>query len=114
MSKSKGTGVAPGTIANRFGIDTMRAAMMFGAPPEIDLNFDEKMLQDMKSFLDRVQRLNENVCKVVGNEGSEDKEGFRHVLTLIKDYDVKISSQRFFHVAIARLMELTNLIQKHL
>ena len=57
MSKSKGNGVAPGAMAAKYGVDSLRMAIMFGAPPENDLNFDEKSLQAMKSYLDRVSRL---------------------------------------------------------
>jgi leucyl-tRNA synthetase len=28
-------------MAEEYGVDTLRMAMMFGAPPEHDLNFDE-------------------------------------------------------------------------
>lgn len=48
MSKSKGNGVAPDSMAAKFGVDTLRFALMFGAPPEADLNFDENFLQSMK------------------------------------------------------------------
>lgn len=40
MSKSKGNGVVPASMANLYGVDTLRAAILFGAPPESDLNFD--------------------------------------------------------------------------
>jgi leucyl-tRNA synthetase len=33
-------------------------------------------------------------------------------MELYKDFNLKIDKQRYFHVAIARLMEMTNLIQK--
>ena len=42
MSKSKGNGIAPKGIIEEFGVDTLRSAIMFGAPPEHDLNFDVK------------------------------------------------------------------------
>lgn len=48
MSKSKGNGIAPDTMADKYGVDTLRIALMFGAPPEIDLNFDENFLHSMK------------------------------------------------------------------
>ena len=44
MSKSKGNGVAPDTMAEKYGVDTLRLALMFGGPPESDLNFDENFL----------------------------------------------------------------------
>jgi leucyl-tRNA synthetase len=60
MSKSKGTGIAPRIMAQKYGVDTLRMAIMFGAPPENDLNFDEAILQNMKSFLDRVAKCSES------------------------------------------------------
>ena len=41
MSKSKGNGVSPGAVAKIFGVDALRAAMLFGAPPEKALDFDQ-------------------------------------------------------------------------
>lgn len=56
MSKSKGNGVAPDTMADKYGVDTLRLALMFGGPPESDLNFDEQFLSSMKNFLDKVAK----------------------------------------------------------
>lgn len=44
MSKSKGNGVLPDTMAEKYGVDTLRLALMFGAPPESDFNFDENFI----------------------------------------------------------------------
>lgn len=40
MSKSKGNGVQPDQITDVYGVDALRAAILFGAPPDADLNFD--------------------------------------------------------------------------
>jgi len=40
MSKSKGNGVSPDEMSNIYGVDALRASILFGAPPESDLNFD--------------------------------------------------------------------------
>jgi leucyl-tRNA synthetase len=48
-------------MAEKYGIDTLRLALMFGAPPESDLNFDENFIKSMKQFLDKVSRINENL-----------------------------------------------------
>lgn len=61
MSKSKGNGVAPAEMAAKYGVDTLRVAMLFGSPPDKDLNFDEKLLSSTKQYLDRVSRLADNV-----------------------------------------------------
>jgi leucyl-tRNA synthetase len=64
MSKSKGNGVAPDAMASKYGVDTLRLALMFGAPPESDLNFDENFIYSMKSFLDKVAKSGENIHKL--------------------------------------------------
>ena len=54
MSKSKGNGVIPSEMSSKFGVDALRCGLLFGAPPESDFNFDETILQTLKSYLDRV------------------------------------------------------------
>lgn len=63
MSKSKGNGVAPDTMAQKYGVDTLRLALMFGGPPESDLNFDENFLVSMKAFLDKIAKTGESLSK---------------------------------------------------
>jgi len=43
-------------MAEKYGVDTLRLSLMFGGPPESDLNFDENFLSSMKSFLDKVSK----------------------------------------------------------
>ena len=47
MSKSKGNGVVPEDVSRVYGVDALRAAILFGAPPESDLNFDVNSLASM-------------------------------------------------------------------
>ena len=51
MSKSKGNGVSPRVLSDEFGVDTLRSAIMFGAPPESDLNFDKNAAVSMQAYL---------------------------------------------------------------
>lgn len=44
MSKSKGNGVLPDSMAEKYGVDTLRLSLMFAAPPESDVNFDENFI----------------------------------------------------------------------
>lgn len=117
MSKSKGNGVAPDIMAEKYGVDTLRLALMFGGPPESDLNFDENFLQSMKGFLDKVAKTGETVAmRQIQKSKREIQEIHRDKLTsiygLLSDYELKLDTQRFFHVAIARCMELNNLLAK--
>ncbi|CDW72114.1 leucyl-trna synthetase [Stylonychia lemnae] len=119
MSKSKGNGVLPDSMAEKYGVDTLRLSLMFAAPPESDVNFDENFIQQMKSYLDKVQRISDYVIassdfKILTKV--EIQEKYKNELVpiykLLVDYKIKIEDQRFIHVSIARLMELTNLLSK--
>lgn len=126
MSKSKGNGVAPGDMAVKYGVDSLRMAIMFGAPPENDLNFDENALANMRSYLDRVARLGTKIEESLAESGDQldfdlaslaqktrqDASILAKILSLLVDYNLKIEKQRHFHVAIARLMEITNVLNK--
>ena len=72
----------------------------------------------MKTYLDRVSNLGDvvNAMEIIQeNEIHKQKnvsQNFLEILKLMKDYQVKINEHRFFHVAIARLMEITNILKK--
>ncbi len=57
MSKSKGNGVAPEDVISKYGIDTARMFILFKAPPEKDLEWDEADVEGQFRFLNRVWRL---------------------------------------------------------
>jgi leucyl-tRNA synthetase len=48
-------------MAQKYGVDTLRLALMFGSPPESDLNFDENFLVSMKAFLDKIAKTGESL-----------------------------------------------------
>ena len=131
MSKSKGNGVVPASMAVLYGVDALRAAILFGAPPESDLNFDENALASMQTFLSKTFKLCMKVtdqadCKDLSASElqslvfeSREKEWtsshisfMKECLSLLVDFEQKVGEHRLFHVAVARLMELANKIQK--
>ena len=57
MSKSKYNGVAPEAVINKYGADTARMFILFKAPPEKDLEWDEADVEGQFRFLNRVWRL---------------------------------------------------------
>jgi len=57
MSKSKGNVVTPSSIIERFGADTARLFSLFAAPPEKDLDWNDKGVEGCSRFLGRVWRL---------------------------------------------------------
>ena len=57
MSKSKGNIVDPDDMVRRYGADTTRLFTLFAAPPEKDLEWNEKGVEGCFRFLERVWRL---------------------------------------------------------
>jgi leucyl-tRNA synthetase len=57
MSKSKGNVVGAIEIAEKYGCDTGRMYMLFAAPPEKDLEWDEQGIEGCARFLNKVYRL---------------------------------------------------------
>jgi leucyl-tRNA synthetase len=57
MSKSKSNGVAPGDVIDKYGADTARMFILFKAPPEKDLEWDDADVEGQFRFLNRVWRL---------------------------------------------------------
>jgi leucyl-tRNA synthetase len=63
MSKSLGNVVSPEEIIQKFGADTARLFVLFAAPPERDLEWNDTAVEGCFRFLNRVWRL-VNQCPV--------------------------------------------------
>jgi len=57
MSKSKYNGVDPTAVIERYGADTARMFILFKAPPEKDLEWDDADVEGQFRFLQRLWRL---------------------------------------------------------
>jgi len=107
MSKSKKNVVDPEALIERYGADTARLFILFAAPPEKDLEWNDAAVEGMHRFLLRVWRL---VRRVVDERpgGSGDAAPLRRKThkTIRKVGD---DVARFhFNTAISALMELCN------
>ncbi|MBU0547368.1 MAG: leucine--tRNA ligase [Candidatus Omnitrophica bacterium] len=103
MSKSKGNTVDPDSMIKDYGADALRLFILFAAPPETELEWDQRGLEGAFKFLNRVWRIQENL-----------KSKADDALLRIMHKTIKKVSDDFnefkFNTAIASLMELTNAI----
>ncbi|MCC6109073.1 MAG: leucine--tRNA ligase [Denitrobacterium sp.] len=68
MSKSKGNVIAPEDMIAEYGADAVRTYILFMAPPDKDLQWDEEGLAGIYKFLNRVWR---QVYDLVGAAGED-------------------------------------------
>ncbi len=113
MSKSRGNVVAPEDMISRFGADTLRAYVLFMAPPDKDLEWSYEGVEGMHRFLMRAWRLVTEVCAEVSPDvpplGTSDagKDLRREVHRVIGKVTRDVE-QFGFNTALAALMELVN------
>ncbi|MBD2571417.1 leucine--tRNA ligase [Anabaena lutea] len=116
MSKSKGNGVAPEDVINKYGIDTARMFILFKAPPEKDLEWDEADVEGQFRFLNRVWRLvtdyaSAGVCKQKADLeklSKEEKDLRRAIHLAIQAITEDVEDEYQFNTAISELMKLSN------
>ncbi|MBI5059231.1 leucine--tRNA ligase [candidate division KSB1 bacterium] len=111
MSKSKGNSVAPEAVLKKHGSDVLRCFMMFMGDYTLGGEWSDQGITGVERFIARVWRLGMAVGKSeIRNPNSEvpaDVE--RKLHQTIKA--VSVDLQQFqFNTALARLMELTNLV----
>jgi leucyl-tRNA synthetase len=122
MSKSKGNGVAPSDVIAQYGADTARMFILFKAPPEKDLEWDDADVEGQYRFLNRVWRLVSGFAEQsVGAQGSApsspplpeslskpEKDLRRAVHIAIKEVSEDIEGDYQFNTAVSELMKLSN------
>jgi len=122
MSKSKYNGVDPAAVIDRYGADTARMFILFKAPPEKDLEWDDADVEGQFRFLQRLWRLIESVRSdhqdqllsepaVVPESSvlSEQESGIRRAVhTAIEAVSDDLRGEYQFNTAISELMKLSN------
>lgn len=103
MSKSKGNIVDPDIIIDKYGADTLRLFILFAAPPETELEWDDRGLEGAYKFLNRVWRIQDNL------KDKADPELIKAMHKAIKKVTDDVASFKF-NTAIASLMEFVNQI----
>ncbi len=119
MSKSKKNTIDPDEMINTFGSDTVRLFMLFAAPPEKDLEWDDSAVEGASRYLNRVWRIvhkwHEKIAECgMRNADFEVSDAARALRRKTHQTIQRISNdigQRMnFNTGVAALMELTNAI----
>lgn len=125
MSKSKGNVIAPEDMIAEYGADAVRAYILFMAPPDKDLLWDEGGLAGIYKFMNRAWRI---VYDLVGQadentlyqKESSDKDVTKVFKTLVRERHrvvgkvIEDFDRNNFNTAIAAIMELTNAASDYL
>ncbi|AGB41824.1 leucyl-tRNA synthetase [Halobacteroides halobius DSM 5150] len=121
MSKSKGNIVDPLEILDEYGADVARLFILFAAPPERDLDWNDEGVEGAQRFLNRVWRLvakNIDQIKEVTTEfeinHDLDKKLHRQLHVAIRDITSDIEERGQLNTAISSIMELVNAVYKYL
>jgi leucyl-tRNA synthetase len=112
MSKSKHNGTAPGEVIAKYGADTARMNILFKAPPEKDLEWDDADVEGQFRFLHRVWRLvTEHPITqqgIASNLSKDEKNLRRAIHTAIKEVSEDLQDEYQFNTAVSELMKLSN------
>ncbi len=110
MSKSKHNGVSPEDVIKKYGADTSRMFILFKAPPEKDLEWDDADVEGQFRFLSRVWRLVQEFASNSGQTEQVDKQLRRAYHTAIKEITLDLEGDYQFNTAVSELMKLSNAI----
>ena len=119
MSKSKYNGVDPAAVIDRYGADTARMFILFKAPPEKDLEWDDADVEGQFRFLQRLWRLIESASSTLTNldkpdlptDLTEQEANVRRALHLAIDaVSEDLDDEIQLNTAISELMKLSNTI----
>jgi len=112
MSKSKGNGVSPQQVISKYGADVMRMFVLFKAPPEKDLEWDEADVEGQWRFLNRIWRLITEFIDVKPTISDVPNKNLKRAIhTAIKEISEDLTGDYQLNTAISELMKLNNALQ---
>jgi leucyl-tRNA synthetase len=118
MSKSRGNIVDPDEMIEKYGADTLRLFVLFAAPPEDQLEWNDQAMEGSWRFLNRVWTLFEERYKEAGDHAApdqmdkDDKDMERERNATIKKVTEDMGRYKF-NTAISSLMILMNHVDKY-
>ena len=114
MSKSKGNTVDPEEMVDKYGADTCRLFVLFAAPPEKDMPWNESSVGGQRRFLERVWRfVTRNLDRAAGEgDPAADRRALRKLHQTIRKVTEDFNNRWHFNTSIAALMELVNTLHE--
>jgi len=120
MSKSKGNTVDPQQLIEKYGADTVRLFILFAAPPDQSLEWNDEGVDGAARFLKRLWKLVHShvapqadiVALDAGALNTEQKNIRRKLHETIAKVSDDIGRRHTFNTAIAAVMELMNELSK--
>jgi leucyl-tRNA synthetase len=115
MSKSKGNTVSPDEYVEEFGSDTFRMYLMFGFNFVEGGAWDDNGIKAISRFIDRLEKNVESYIETKQSININEKADQELEVMLNKTIkSITIDTEKFqFNTSIARMMELTNAINKY-
>ena len=125
MSKSKYNGVDPEAVLAKYGADTARMFILFKAPPEKDLEWDDADVEGQFRFLNRVWRSVMDYAETrrgsapvpdlgipgeIAPTSKGEKKLRRAIHTAIKEISEDLDGDYQLNTAVSELMKLSNAI----
>lgn len=120
MSKSKRNVVDPDEMIRKYGADTTRLFILFAAPPERDLDWNDQGIEGCSRFLNRVWRI---VRRIIAHTADLRRDAAapaaasgaalavrRKTHQTIRKVTEDIQDRFHFNTAVAAIMELINLL----
>lgn len=119
MSKSRGNTVDPDEMIAKYGADALRLFILFAAPPEDQLEWNDNAIDGSWRFLTRVWNLAHNRYKTIKEAATSetlddsDKDLERERNLTIKKVTEDINNGYKFNTAISSMMILMNKVEKY-
>ncbi len=115
MSKSKYNGVDPSLVIDKYGADTARMFILFKAPPEKDLEWDDSDVEGQYRFIQRLWKFVNNTLELKKSNSRlniekgkcKDDEALRIINIAIKEITEDLDNLQF-NTAISELMKAVN------
>lgn len=120
MSKTKGNIVSPEDIIKRYGADTARLFILFAAPPERDLEWNDTAVEGCFRFLNRIWRIFDTIDAIDHTAtlpetlNNTDKKLRRITHSALKKVGEDIAVRFQFNTAISAIMETVNALNEYL